>query len=147
MTTLKIRISEDLKSAMKERAQSRVDALRLITAQIKQFEVDKRLEAPDTEVLRILTQMSKQRRDSIAYFQSANRNDLVEKEQFELDIIQTYLPEPLSEADVLAMIENALSELKETANMGLLMSKLKPEVQGRFDMTRFSTLVKERLSS
>ena len=145
--SLKQRVDADMKAALRAKEKERLGAVRLILAAIKQREVDERITLDDTQVLAVLDKMAKQRRDSIAQFQAAGRQDLVDKEQFELDVIQTYMPQPLSEAEVAALIEAAIAETGASgmADMGKVMGLLKPKVQGRADMGAASKAVKARL--
>ena len=108
--SLKSRILDDIKSAMRAREQKRLTALRLITAAIKQIEVDKRIELDDQDVLVVLDKMVKQRRDSLAQYEAAGRTDLAAQEQFELELLSAYLPEALSEEEVAALIQQAVTE-------------------------------------
>ena len=134
-------------SAMRAREKARLAALRLITAAIKQREVDERIELDDTQVLVVLDKMSKQRREAIEQYEKAERGDLLEKEKFELDLISQYLPRPLSEDEIHALIDAAIASTGATSikDMGKVMGRLKPELQGRADMGKVSGLVKARL--
>lgn len=145
---LKERINTDLKEAMRAQDKQQVGALRLITAAIKQIEVDERIEADDARLLIILDKMVKQRKESIQQFQAATRVDLVEKEEYELNIIRRYLPTPLSNDEIKALVTEALqaTQAAKIADMGKVMAYLKPRVQGRADMTVVSTLIKEQLN-
>lgn len=145
--TLKQRIQNDMKEAMRAHEKQRLDAIRLILAAIKQIEVDERIEADDSRVLAILDKMLKQRRDSIEQYQKGNRPDLAELENFEVDLIQHYLPAQLSDAEITALINQAIAETAATSakDMGKIMAVLKPQIQGRADMTAVSAKVKERL--
>jgi uncharacterized protein YqeY len=146
--TIKDCITSDLKDAMRARDQKKLDALRLITAAVKQIEVDERIEIDEERMLVILDKLTKQRKESISQFQAAGRDDLVAQEQFELDIINHYLPEPLSDAEVEAHISKAIAEVGATkmSDMGKVMAILKPQLQGRADMSKVSALIKARLS-
>jgi len=145
---LKARIQDDMKAAMKGGDKPRLAVIRLILAAIKQREVDERIELDDEQVLAVLDKMVKQRRDSIKQYGDAGRDDLVSAEQAEVKIIQEYLPEALSEAEILAIIEQAVSETgaESMQDMGKVMGKVKPQVQGRADMGAVSGLVKRKLS-
>lgn len=145
---IKETILQDIKQAMRDKAQAKLDALRLISAAIKQIEVDERIEVNDERLLAILDKLAKQRKESIAQFNAAQRSDLAEKEQFELDIIQTYLPPPLSQADLDALIHEAIAQTSASkiADMGKVMAILKPQVQGRCDMSQVSALIKNKLT-
>lgn len=148
MADIKNRISEDVKTAMRSKDKERLAALRLIQAAFKQKEVDERIELNDEQTIAILDKMAKQHRDSINQFQDAGRNDLVTKEQFELDIIESYLPAKLSEAEINDMIEAAISKTgaESIKDMGKVMGLLKGELQGRADMGQVSGLIKARLN-
>jgi len=147
--TLKGQIQEDVKSAMRARDQKRLTALRLITAAIKQVEVDKRIEMDDKAVLAVLDKMVKQRRDSLEQYQAAGRDDLASQEKFELDLIAVYLPEALSADELAALIEQAVAETGASSirDMGTVMNKLREQVQGRADMKAVSSAVKEKLGA
>jgi uncharacterized protein YqeY len=145
---LKQRIQDDVKAAMKAKEKDRLATLRLITAAIKQREVDERIEMDDTQVLAVLEKMIKQRRDSISQYVSAGRQELAEQEKREIAIIEVYMPEGLSDDEIAAMIEAAISETGAAAikDMGKVMGVLKPKMQGRADMGKVSGLVKQKLS-
>ena len=147
--SLKGRIQEDVKSAMRAHERERLAALRLVTAAIKQKEVDERIELSDEQVLAVLDKMVKQRRESLEQFQQAGRDDLVAKEQFELDLLQTYLPEPLSEDQLAELIRTTIAELGASSirDMGPVMNALRGQVQGRADMKAVSQAVKSQLGS
>ncbi len=149
LSTLKGQIQEDVKSAMRARDQRRLTALRLITAAIKQVEVDQRIEMDDTGVLAVLDKMVKQRRDSLEQYQSAGRDDLAAQEKFELDLIANYLPEALSGEELSALIKQAIIDTGASSmrDMGSVMNKLRDKVQGRADMKAVSNAVKEQLGS
>ncbi|HEX7156630.1 MAG TPA: GatB/YqeY domain-containing protein [Burkholderiaceae bacterium] len=146
--TLKERINEDMKSAMRAREAERLSAIRLLLAAIKQKEVDERVAADDAAVLAIVERLIKQRKDSIEQFRAASRTDLVDKETAELELLQGYLPKALTEAEVAAAIDAALAEVGTGGMqaMGKVMALLKPRLAGRADMTRVSALVKARLA-
>ncbi|MGD8932461.1 MAG: GatB/YqeY domain-containing protein [Chromatiales bacterium] len=145
---LKQRILDDVKAAMRAKDKARLATLRLITAAIKQREVDERTELDDTQVLTILDKMVKQRRDSISQYEKAGRNELAEQENAEITIIQEYLPAGLSEAEILELIEQAMQATGAAGmqDMGKVMGRLKPQMQGRADMGHVSDLVKQKLS-
>lgn len=147
--TLKEQINHDLKNAMRARDQKKLDALRLITAAIKQIEVDERIDVNDERLLVILSKLAKQRHESITQFAAAGRSDLVDQEQFELSLINHYLPQPLSNEEIIAMIEAAIASAHATqmSDMGKVMAQLKTPMQGRADMSKVSALIKERLST
>jgi len=144
---LKQRILEDVKTAMKAGDKRRVGALRLITAATKQREVDERIELDDTQVLAVLDKMVKQRRESIAQYDKAGRDDLVAQEAYEIEVIQTYLPEALSEPEITAAIQEAIAATGAASirDMGKVMGLLKPKLQGRADIGAASALVKQQL--
>jgi len=148
MTSLKDRLTSDLKDTMRARDSKKLGTLRLITAAIKQIEVDERIEVDDARLLVILDKLVKQRKESISQFQAANRTDLVAQEEYELDIIGQYLPEPLSDAEVSSLIEQTMTELgaAKISDMGKIMAQLKPQLQGRADMAKVSALIKSKLS-
>jgi len=148
-STLKGQIQEDVKSAMRARDQKRLTALRLITAAIKQVEVDKRIEMDDQAVLAVLDKMVKQRRDSLEQYQAAGRDDLAAQENFELELISVYLPEALSADELAALIKQAVTDTGASSirDMGAVMNKLREQVQGRADMKAVSSAVKEQLGA
>ena len=148
MAELKQRINDDVKIAMREKDKDRLTTLRMIMAAIKQKEVDERIELDNTQILAVLDKMAKQHRDSINQFQQAGRNDLVEKENRELAIVQTYLPTQLSDAEIQQLLQEAIQESGASSmqDMGKVMAVLKPKLQGRADMGKISGLVKTRLS-
>ena len=146
--SIKDKINSDLKDAMRARDQKKLSALRLITAAIKQIEVDERIDVDETRMLVILDKMVKQRNESIAQFTAANRTDLVEQEEFELSVINQYRPEPLSETEIANAVEQAISTVKaeKMSDMGRVMAELKPQLQGRADMSKVSAMIKARLN-
>lgn len=146
--SLKQTIQEDMKAAMKAGDKAKLAVIRLILAALKQIEVDERIELDDQRVQAILTKMIKQRRDSIEQYQQAKRQELADQEAFEIDIIQQYLPEPLSDDDVAKLIAAAISETGATSmkDMGKVMSILKTKLQGRADMGKVSGQIKAQLS-
>lgn len=145
---LKQRLQDDMKSALKAGDKSRLGTVRLINAAIKQREVDERVELDDAAVLAVLEKMIKQRKDSVAQYRDAGREDLAVKEQAEIDICRSYLPEPLTEAEIETQIEAAIAESGASSmrDMGKVMGVLKPLVQGRADIGELSARVKARLS-
>jgi len=145
---LKDRIQEDIKSAMRARDKARVGALRMVSAEIKQREVDERKELDDQDVLAVLGKMAKQRKDALEQFRKAGRTDLVEQESYELDLIDSYLPAPLSSDELGALIEHTLVETGAGSmrDMGKVMGALRPQLQGRADMAAVSAAVKAKLS-
>lgn len=146
-TALKDRIVEEMKSAMRAKDAERLGAIRLLLAAIKQKEVDERVVADDAAVLNIVEKLIKQRNDSIQQFEKAGRMDLVAKEKTELDLLRTYLPQQMSDAELSAAIEAALVESGAAGPqaMGKIMALLKPRIAGRADMGKASALVKQRL--
>jgi uncharacterized protein len=145
---LKQRLTDDMKAAMKAGAKERLGTIRLVNAAIKQREVDERIELDDTQVLAVLEKMVKQRRDSISQFEAAGREDLAAKERAEIDVIQGYLPEALSDDEIEALINAAVAETGAASmrDMGSLMGVLRPQLQGRADMGAVSQRVKARLA-
>ncbi|MCC5792262.1 MAG: GatB/YqeY domain-containing protein [Legionellaceae bacterium] len=145
--TIKDQILADLKDAMRARDKKRLEVLRLVSAAIKQIEVDERIIVDDARMLQILDKMAKQRKESISQFQKAERHDLVEQEEFELQLISHYLPAPLSEAEIDRLIACAVEESKASAmaDMGKVMALLKPQIQGRADMAMVSQRIKNKL--
>lgn len=148
-TALKDRLSEDMKAAMRAKDSARLGAIRFLLAAIKQREVDERISADDAVVLAVIEKMAKQRRDSIAQFEQAGRHDLADKEKAELALLQTYLPQPLSEDDLLAAIRAAIAEAGGSGPqaMGTVMGLLKPRIAGRADPARASAMVRQLLAS
>jgi uncharacterized protein YqeY len=144
---LKDRIQEDMKNAMRAQDKQRLSAIRLILAAIKQYEVDKRVAVDDTIATTILDKMIKQRRDSITQYQTAKRQDLVDQESFEVELIQAYLPTPLTAAEIDAFITSIVTATGATSakDMGKVMAELKTKLQGRADMAVVGAKVKERL--
>ena len=143
------RIKASMKEAMKARAKERLATIRLILADFKRVEVDERIEIDDARALLILDKMVKQRRDSETQFQDAGRDELAAIEVAEIAIIQEFLPKQLSEDEIIAMIDDALSaiEVKGMAAMGALMGAIKPKLQGRADMGAVSKIVKAKLTA
>ena len=146
--SLKETLLADIKTAIKAKAKPQLAVLRLFSAAIKQQEIDERIELDDQRVLATLDKMVKQRRESIRQFTDANRMDLVEQEEFEISVLKVYLPEPLSEADIAAMIDQAVADsgAQGVADMGKVMGLIKPQAQGRADMGTVSKLVKAKLA-
>ncbi|MGD8593057.1 MAG: GatB/YqeY domain-containing protein [Gammaproteobacteria bacterium] len=144
---LKTTINEDMKTAMRAKDKERLGVIRLILAAIKQQEVDTRTAMDDTAVLAVLDKMLKQRRDSISQYEAAGRDDLAQKEQFEVEVIQHYMPEALSEAELEQLIKEAIaaSGAQSMKDMGKIMNELRPKVQGRADMGQVSQKVKALL--
>ena len=147
--TLKTRLQDDMKTALKSKDKDRLGTIRLILAAVKQREVDERIDLDDAAIITILDRMAKQRRESISQFQNAGRTDLADKEEFELAVIQSYLPAALSDAELDQLIEAAMTESGASSirDMGKVMALIKPKAQGRADMTALSARVKARLSA
>ncbi len=147
--SLKERITEDMKSAMRARDEARRDALRLILAAIKQQEVDTRKAVDDTQMLVLLNRMLKQRNESITQYRKAGREDLLAREQFEVDVIKSYLPPELSDSEVETLIIKAIDATGASSlrDMGKVMAQLKPQLLGRADMGAVGEKVKGRLAT
>jgi hypothetical protein len=145
---LKSQIIEEMKTAMRARNSQRLSAIRLLLASIKQKEVDERKDVTDQDVIAVVEKMIKQRRESIAQFEKAARVDLVDVEKFELDVLQTYMPQALSEAEVEAAVAASLTEsgAQSVRDMGKVMGILKKKLAGKADMSVVSAIVKARLS-
>lgn len=146
--SLKQQITEDMKTAMRAKDTARLGAIRLLLAAMKQREVDERIELSDADVISIIEKMLKQRRDSISQFEAANRQELADAEKFEIEVLQTYMPQALSEAEVAAAVDEAVaaSGARSPQEMGKVIALLKPKLAGRADMGKVSALVKARLS-
>ena len=147
--TLKAQLTEDMKTAMKAGEKDRLGVIRLINAAIKQKEVDERIEMTDELVLAVLEKMLKQRKDSISQYEAAGRTDLADIEKFESGIIQAYLPQPLSQAEVEALVAKAIADIgaEGPQAMGKVIAALKPQLAGRADMGVVSGLVKNALAA
>ena len=147
MTTLKARITEDMKSAMKAREEMRLHTVRLALSELKRYEADKGAEPDEATSQSIIEKMVKQRRDSEQQFRAGNRPDLADKEAAEIQILMGYLPQQLSEAEVVALIGQGIAETGAAGgkDMGKLMAWLKPKVAGKTDMGKLSGLVKSKL--
>lgn len=146
--SLKEKLQDDIKAAMRAKEGDKLTTLRLITAAIKQKEVDERIELTDPAVLSILEKMIKQRKDSIAQFQLGGRQDLVDKEQAELALLMAYMPAQMSEADITQVIETAVLQANATGpqDMGKVMALIKPLLLGKADMGLVSQILKTRLA-
>ena len=144
---LKATITEAMKMAMKAKDKERLSAIRLILAEIKRIEVDERIEIDDARALAVMDKMCKQRRDSIKQYEDAGRHELAAVEQAEIEVIQSFLPQPLSDAELAALIDQALTEsgADSIKGMGQVMAILKPQIQGRADVGQVSQRVKARL--
>ena len=148
MSELKKRITDDMKSAMKAKDKQALKAVRMILEAIKQKEIDERIELNDAQVMTVIQKMVKQRKDSISQFSDAGRSDLVEIEEAELEIINNYMPEQLSEEEVASFVDKAINDTGANSmkDMGKLMGMLKSQLQGKADMSLVSQLIKSRLS-
>jgi len=146
---LREKLNEDMKTAMKAREQAKLDALRLLLAAVKQREVDERITLDDAAVVSVIEKMIKQRKDSIAQFEKAQRQDLADKEKFEITVIEAYMPKQLSPAEVEAIVAEAVASTgaKSPADMGKVMGAVKAKLAGRADMGKVSALVKTKLTS
>jgi len=147
--SLKDRISEDMKAAMRAKDAPRLSTVRLLLAALKQKEVDERVELTDADVLGVIEKMVKQRRESIAQYEKATRADLADQEKFEIGILQAYLPQQMGEAEVAAAVAAAVAEAGASGvkDMGKVMALLKPRLAGRADIGKVSALVKAKLGA
>ena len=145
--TLKQHIQDDMKTAMKAHDSRRLGTIRLLLAAIKQREVDERIMLDDSQILAVIDKMIKQRQDSANQFQQAQRIDLAEQENFEISVLQAYLPPALSDQEIQSLIEQAIASLNASSmkDMGRVMTELKPQLQGRADMAVVSQIIKEKL--
>ena len=148
MAALKDRITEEMKNAMRAGEKERLATIRLILSGIKQREVDERIQLDDTQVLAVVEKMVKQRKESIAQFEAGGRADLVAKEQAEMAVLQTYLPAQMSEAEIDALIAEAVASTGAASikDMGKVMAAVKAKAQGRADMGAVSARIKQKLS-
>jgi uncharacterized protein YqeY len=146
--TLKVRINDDMKAAMKGRETARLGAIRLLMAAMKQREVDERIELDDAGIVAIIEKMLKQRKDSIAQYESAGRQDLVDAEKFEVEVLSAYMPQAMSTDEIEAIVAAAIAESGAAgpADMGKVMALVKPRVAGRADMGEISKRVKSQLA-
>ncbi|MFZ8990362.1 MAG: GatB/YqeY domain-containing protein [Pseudohongiellaceae bacterium] len=144
---LKAQINEAMKAAMRAKEKERLGTIRLVLAEIKKVEVDERIDPDDVRVTSILDKMVKQRRDSIKQFTDAGRDELAAKEQTEIEVIQEFLPQPLSEEEIASLIEEAIASTGAASmqDMGKVMGLLKPQMAGKADMGKVSGLIKQRL--
>jgi uncharacterized protein YqeY len=147
--SLKARISEDMKNAMRAKDSARLGAIRLLQSAIKQREVDERIELDDMQVVEAIEKMLKQRRDSISQYEAANRHDLADVEKFEVGVLQEYLPQALTDEEVDLILTQVISETGAVGikDMSKVMAGIKPLVVGRADMAKISGLIKSRLGS
>jgi hypothetical protein len=145
--TLRAQVSDDMKAAMRAKDSARLNAIRLLLAAMKQREVDERIELSDGQVIEVIEKMLKQRRDSISQYEAANRQDLADAEKFEIGVLQTYLPQPLSDDEVSALLDAAITETgaEGVKDMGKVMALVKPQIIGRADVGKVSGLIKARL--
>ncbi|MDX1303426.1 GatB/YqeY domain-containing protein [Photobacterium sp.] len=145
--TLIERLKDEQKAAMKARNKPRLGAIRLVLAAIKQREVDERITLSDDDVVAVLTKMVKQRRDSVAQYEAASRQDLADVELAEITVLEEFMPQPLSDDEVAALLDDAIASTGAASmqDMGKLMGVLKPQIQGRADMGKVSQLVKAKL--
>ena len=145
--SLKVKISEDMKNAMRNKDSERLGAIRLLQSALKQKEVDERIEIGDGDILIIIEKMLKQRRDSIDAFQKADRQDLVKQEEFEISVLMQYMPEPLEESEILKIIDEAIKSLSASSmkDMGAVMNAVKPSLSGKANMADVSQKIKSKL--
>ena len=147
--SLKEQITDDMKAAMRAKDADKLLAIRMLTAAIKQKEVDERIELTDAQLIAIVEKLIKQRKDSVAAYEAAQRQDLADKEQAEIAVLSVYLPAQLSENEIQAVIATAIAQTGASGpqDMGKLMAVLKPQLAGKADMAKVSILVKKALSS
>jgi uncharacterized protein len=145
--SLRLQVTEDMKAAMRAKDSARLNAIRLLLAAMKQREVDERIELSDTQVIEVIEKMLKQRRDSISQYEAANRQDLADAEKYEVGVLTTYLPQPLSEAEIAALLDSAIdgTGAADVKDMGKVMALVKPQIIGRADVGKVSGLIKARL--
>src|SRR6202521_1267030 len=145
---LRERLNEEMKAAMKAREQEKLGALRLLLAAVKQREVDERITLDDAGVVAVVEKMIKQRRDSISQYEKGARQDLADKEKFEMSVLERYLPQQLSQAEIESIVAEAVAATgaKSAADMGKVMGVVKPKLAGRADMGKVSALVKAKLA-
>lgn len=146
--SLKARINDDMKAAMKAREAERLATIRLLLAAMKQKEVDERIELDDAAIIAVVDKMLKQRRDSVAQYEAANRQDLADRERFEMTVLADYLPQPLTDAEIDALIEAAVASTGAAGlpDMGKVMGAVKGQMAGRADMAAVSARIKARLT-
>ena len=146
--SLKEKITEDMKSAMRSKEPDKLGIIRLLLAAIKQKEVDERIELSDDDILKVIEKMLKQRRDSIEAFNKANRKDLVDKEEFEVVFLQQYLPEQLKDSEIDKIIDDVIlvSGASSIKDMGIVMGSVKTKVAGKANMAEVSQKIKTKLS-
>jgi uncharacterized protein len=146
--TLKTRITDDMKTAMKARETARLAAIRLLLAAVRQKEIDERVDLDDAGVVAVIEKLTKQRKDSVTQYEAAGRQELADAEKFEITVLAAYLPEKMGSAEVAAAVQTALAETGAAgpADMGRLMAILKPRLAGKADMAEVSKLVKAALA-
>lgn len=146
--SLKARINDDMKAAMKAREAERLATIRLLLAAMKQKEVDERIELDDATIIAVVDKMLKQRRDSVTQYEAANRQDLADRERFEMTVLADYLPQPLTDAEIDALIEAAVAGTGAAGlpDMGKVMGAVKSQMAGRADMAAVSARIKARLT-
>jgi hypothetical protein len=147
--SLKDRVTDDMKAALRAKETARLSVLRLLLAAIKQREVDERITLSDAEVVSVIDKMLKQRRDSIAQYEAAKRNDLAQAERFEVSVLQGYMPQPMGASEIDAAVQAAIAQAgaKGPQDMGKVMALLKATLAGRADLGKVSALVKSRLAA
>ncbi|WP_374420111.1 GatB/YqeY domain-containing protein [Chromobacterium sp.] len=147
--SLKQRISDDMKSAMKARESDKLAAIRLLLAAIKQKEVDERVELDDAGIVAVIDKMLKQRRDSVSQYEAAQRQDLADKEKFEMDVLMAYMPQQLSAEEIDALVAKAIADSGAAGmqDMGKVMGLLRPQLAGRADMALVSARIKAKLAA
>lgn len=148
-SSIKQRIQEDMKAAMRAKDSARLGTIRMLLAAIKQREIDEKITLNDTDVLAVIDKMIRQRRDSSKQFTAAKRMDLANKENFEIEVLQTYMPQPLTAAEIEKLINQAITEVGANSirNMGKVMAILKPKIQGRADIGQISAKIKAILTT
>ncbi|EKO3932232.1 GatB/YqeY domain-containing protein [Vibrio fluvialis] len=141
-------LKDEQKLAMKAKDKARLGTIRLALSAIKQREVDEQITLSDDDILAVLTKMVKQRRDSVTQFEAANRQDLADAEKAEITVLEEFMPQPLSEEEVVALVDSAIAESEPAGmqDMGKVMALLKPQIQGRADMGKVSGLVRTKLA-
>jgi uncharacterized protein YqeY len=146
--SLRLQITDDMKTAMRAKDTARLGAIRLLLAAMKQREVDERIELTDADVVAIIEKMNKQRRDSISQYEAAGRQDLADVEKFEMSVLATYMPQQMSEAEVATAVAEAVASTGAASpqDMGKVMGVLKAKLAGRADMGKVSALIKAQLS-
>ena len=149
MSALKLKLIDDMKAAMRDKDSARLEVIRMLRAAIQRKEVDDRVELGDDDVLEVIQKQIKQANDSIKQFEQGNRQDLADKEKFELQIMQQYMPEQLSEEELQALVSEALAATgaESLKDMGKVIGMLKPKVQGRADMGQLSQMIKSALGA